>query len=185
MTNVSNVKVSPVICWSVRVKTCSFLRTSWQVTSTGSTGTTQRQNGNRHSKRFPRLRDQKRGARCEKNKGNLTGFFLILRVSYTSVNPRRQTINKDSYLEVLRRLHESVRRKWPEKWRVGDWILHHDNVPAHPSHIVQQFLANHGTAYLQKPPYSPDVAPCDFFLFPRLKKCLKGHRFEATENIKT
>ena len=51
----------------------------------------------------------------------------------------------------------------------------------HTSHLVQQFLAKHGTAQLQQPPYSPDLAPCDFFLFPRLKKVLKGHRFdEAT-----
>jgi len=45
-------------------------------------------------------------------------------------------------------------------------------------------LAKHGTAQLQQPPYSPDLAPCDFFLFPRLKKVPKGHRFEATEDIK-
>ena len=35
------------------------------MTSTGSTGKTQRQNGNRHSKRFPLLRDQRKGTRCE------------------------------------------------------------------------------------------------------------------------
>jgi len=35
-----------------------------------------------------------------------------------------------------------------------------------------------------QPPYSPDLAPCDFFLFLRLKKVLIGHRFEATEDIK-
>jgi len=86
--------------------------------------------------------------------------------------------------EVLRRLRESVRRKRPEKWRDGDWILHHNNAPAHTSHLVQQFLAKHGTAQLQQPPYSPDLAPCEFFLFPRLKKVLKGHRFEATEDTK-
>jgi len=96
----------------------------------------------------------------------------------------RQTINKEFYLEVLRRLRESVRQKRPEKWRDGDWILHHDNAPAHTSHLVQQFLAKHGTAKLQQPPYSPDLTPCDFFLFPRLKKVLKGHQFEATEDIK-
>ena len=56
--------------------------------------------------------------------------------------------------------------------------------PAHTSHFVQQFLAKHGTAQLQQPPYSPDLAPCDFFLSPRLNKVLKGHRFEATEDIK-
>jgi len=50
--------------------------------------------------------------------------------------------------------------------------------------FVQQFLAKHGTAQLQQPPYSPDPAPFDFFLFPRLKKVIKGHRFKATEDIK-
>jgi len=42
---------------------------------------------------------------------------------------------------------------------IGDWILHHDNAPEHTSHLVQQFLAKHGTAQLQQPPYSPDLAP--------------------------
>jgi len=81
-------------------------------------------------------------------------------------------------------LRESVRRKQAEKWRDGDWILHHNNAPAHTSHLVQQFMAKHGTAQLQQPPYSPDLALCDFFLFPRLKKVLKGRQFEATEDIK-
>ena len=54
----------------------------------------------------------------------------------------------------------------------------------HTSHLVQQFLAKHGTVQLQQLPYSPDLALCDFFLFPRLKKVLKGHQFEATEDIK-
>ena len=47
-------------------------------------------------------------------------------------NNRRLTVR-----EVLRRLRESVRRKRVEKWRDGDWILHHDNAPAHTSHLVQ------------------------------------------------
>jgi len=77
----------------------------------------------------------------------------------------------------------TVCRKWPEKWWDGNWILHHDNAPAHTSHLVQQFLAKHGTAQLQQPPYSPDLTLCDFFLFPRLEKVLKEHWFEATEDI--
>jgi len=81
-------------------------------------------------------------------------------------------------------LHESVHQKRPEKQWDGDWILHHDNATTHTSNLVQQFSAKHGTAQLQQPPYSPDLAPCDFFLFPRLKKVQKGHQFEATEDIK-
>jgi len=87
-------------------------------------------------------------------------------------------------VEFLRRLREIIRRTRPEKWREGDWILHHDNAPAHTSHLVQQFLTKHGTAQLQQPPYSPDLAPCDFFLFQRLKKVLKGHLFETMDDIK-
>ena len=120
-----------------------------------------------------------------KTKVMLLAFFDYEGIVHHEYAPNGQTINKALYLEVLRRLRESVRRKRPEKWQDGDWILHHDNAPAHTSHLVQQFLAKHGTtAQLQQPPYSPDLAPCDFFLFPRLKKVLKGHRFEATEDIK-
>jgi hypothetical protein len=54
----------------------------------------------------------------------------------------------------------------------------------HTSHLVQQFLAKHSTAVFQQPPHSPQLALCDFFLFPRVKKVLKGHSFEATEDIK-
>jgi len=35
------------------------------------------------------------------------------------------------------------------------------------------------------PPHSPDLAPYDFFLFPKMKLRLKGHRFDTTEEIHT
>ena len=98
--------------------------------------------------------------------------------------PDGHTINKEFYLEVLRRLYESVCRKRQEKWQDGNWILHHDNAPAHTSCLMRQFLAKHSTAQLQQPPYSPDLTLCDFFLFARLKKVLKGHRYEAKEDSK-
>ena len=34
-----------------------------------------------------------------------------------------------------------------------------------------------------QPPYSPDLAPCDFFLFQKVKSTVKGYRFESTEDI--
>ena len=108
-------------------------------------------------------------------------FFDSECVVHHEYAPDGQTVNKEFYLEVVRRL---VRLKRPEKWRDGDWILQHNNAPAHSSRLVQKFLATHGTAQLQQPPYSPDLAPCDFFLFPRLKTVLKGHRLEAMEDIK-
>jgi transposase len=65
------------------------------------------------------------------------------------------------------------------------FVLQHDNVPAHSSFLVRGFLAKHATTVLPQPPYSPDLAPADFFLFPKLKTTLKGHRFESIEVIKT
>jgi len=46
-----------------------------------------------------------------------------------------------------------------------------------------EFLAQNNNTTLPHPPYSPDLAPCDFFLFPKLKIHLKGHRFRTVENV--
>ena len=90
----------------------SFLRTLWQVTSPGSTGTTRRPNSNRHSGRVPRLRDQRSGARCEaKRKVMLLAFFDCEGTVHREYAPDGQTVNKEFYVEVLRRLSGSVRRK--------------------------------------------------------------------------
>ena len=59
----------------------------------------------------------------------------------------------------------------------GDWLLHHDYAPAHLSNLVQQFLSKNSFALLRQPPHNPDIHPCDFWLFPKLKKPLKGQRF--------
>jgi len=64
-------------------------------------------------------------------------------------------------------------------------MLQHDNVPSHSSFLVRDFLAKHATTVLPQPPYSPNFAPADFFLFPKLKSTLKGRRFESIEAIKT
>ncbi|KAG5310861.1 MOS1T transposase, partial [Acromyrmex insinuator] len=61
--------------------------------------------------------------------------------------------------------------------------LHHDNAPSHMAFIVANYLARSNTPVVPQPPYSPDLAPCDFFLFPRLKRELKGKHWESVENI--
>jgi len=53
------------------------------------------------------------------------------------------------------------------------WFLYHENAPSHTSFAVREFFAQHNITTLSLPPYSPDLAPCDFFLFPKLKTHLK------------
>jgi histone-lysine N-methyltransferase SETMAR len=85
----------------------------------------------------------------------------------------------------MQRLREAVRKKRPDAWRENRWTLQHDNAPSHSSFLVRDFLAKHATTVLPQPPYSSDLAPSEFFLFPKLKSTLKGHRFESIEAIKT
>jgi len=90
-------------------------------------------------------------------------------------------VNKEFHKTVLQRLRDAVQRHRPEKWRSSNWILHHDNAPAHRAVTTNEFLAKHDLSSLPHPPYSPDLAPCDFFLFPQLKKTMKGRRFNYVE----
>ena len=49
---------------------------------------------------------------------------------------------------------------------------------------MTEFLAKHETKVIDQSPYSPDLAPCDFSLFPKLKHPLRGTRHESIEVIK-
>lgn len=61
--------------------------------------------------------------------------------------------------------------------------LLHDNAPSHTSELVKQFLKSENVTVLPHPPYSPDLAPCDFFLFPKIKKFLSGRRYKSRQAI--
>lgn len=94
-----------------------------------------------------------------------------------------------SYWQVLRycfaELRESIRKKRPDVWRNNSWILHHYNVPAHTSFVVKEFLAKNMITVFEHPPYSPDLDPCDFFLFDRSKNPMRGDYLGSIANIKT
>jgi transposase len=65
-------------------------------------------------------------------------------------------------------------------------VLHHDNAPAHAVLPIREFLAKKNIPTLPHSPYSPNLAPCDFYLFPKLKSKLKGHHFgTVTDELRT
>ena len=111
-------------------------------------------------------------------------IFDIDGVVHHEFVPPGQTVNGHFYVQVLQRLRDAVRRKRRDKWQ-GEWFLHHDNAPSHTSYVVQQFLAEKSIPVITQPPYSPDLAPSDFCLFPTLKMGLKGARFATMEDIKS
>ena len=58
-------------------------------------------------------------------------------------------------------------------------------VPAHTSLLLREFLAKNNTVTMPQPPYSPDIAPCDFFLSPKIKRTLKGRHSTAIDDVKS
>ncbi|GFV34457.1 cytochrome P450 4V2 [Trichonephila clavipes] len=71
----------------------------------------------------------------------------------------------ESYSNVMKCLLTRIHRVRPHLAASGKWFLLHDNARPHLVMCVRRFLAQQ---QLFHPPYSPDLAPKDFFLFPLL-----------------
>ena len=67
---------------------------------------------------------------------------------------------------------------------MGQWHFHQDNAPVHNSILVADYLTKMGIKTVPHHPYSPDLAPCDLWLFPKLKEKLRGCRYEIIEVMK-
>ena len=70
-----------------------------------------------------------------------------------------------------------------QKVNVRDLMLHHDNASSHKAGLTVEFLKQKKIKVIEHPPYSPDLAMCDFWLFFNLKKNLRGRRFHSEEEI--
>jgi histone-lysine N-methyltransferase SETMAR len=115
-------------------------------------------------------------------KSMLIVFSDIQGIVHKEFLPPGQTVNGKFYCEVLKWLSKGIWHKHPDKWKKNNWFLHHDNTPAHTS-LVRQCLTSKNITVIFHSPYSPDLAPCNFFLFPKMKLQLKGHSFDMTEEI--
>lgn len=93
------------------------------------------------------------------------------------------TVTSRWYVEnCLPKVIESITRRAP-RTGMRTRKLHHDNAPAHTAAATLRFLEEQGISTLPHPPYSPDLAPCDFWLFPTIKQELKGRRFQSDEEL--
>ena len=81
---------------------------------------------------------------------------------------------------TLRDSRKRFRRKRPALFKSGQWHFHQDNAPVHNSILVTDYLNKMGINTVSHPPYSRDLAPCDFWLFPKLR----GYRYETIEEMK-
>jgi len=116
-------------------------------------------------------------------KSMIITYFDVNGIVHKEFVPTGQTVNYGLYCDVMRPLREHVRIRLPKLRREQKWLLHNDKDQSHTSVLTQQFLEKNKMALILHPPYFPDLALCDFFLFPKIILKLKGRRFDTTEEI--
>ena len=103
---------------------------------------------------------------------NVDGFHVVTSVA------KGETYNSEYASRILQMLDHKVGMPI---YGLREKMLHWDNARPHKSLITQQAISKVGLKELPHPPYSPDLAPSDFFLFGYLKSKLKGLTFDSEE----
>lgn len=110
----------------------------------------------------------------------LTIFWDSRGVIHKEYMVRSTTINSASYCVTLQKLKTRIRRIRPTFTR---FLLHHDNARPHCSAQTNAKIKRLGFEVIPHPPYSPDLAPSDFHLFPQMKEGLKGNHFTSDDEV--
>jgi histone-lysine N-methyltransferase SETMAR len=96
----------------------------------------------------------------------------------------RNTVNGIYYASLLHRLRQEIKEKRRGKLARGVLLLQ-DNAPVHTAAIAKGAVRDCGFTEIEHPPYSPDMAPCDYFLFSALKKDLRGRKFKTDDELQS
>jgi len=91
-----------------------------------------------------------------------------------------KTITGKYYSNLLTRLDEKIHEERPGLQR-GKIIFHQDNAPAHESVLALGKLRDLHYELLEHLPYCPDLAPSEFYLFPKLTLFLAGLHFSSNQ----
>lgn len=96
--------------------------------------------------------------------------------------PPRVTVDAAYYCRFLEHhLRPALRRK--RHFMVQHPIILHDNARCHTAAAVRDLLRRWQWEILEHPPYSPDMSPCDYDLFSKVKEPLRGNRYNTREAI--
>ena len=97
---------------------------------------------------------------------------------------KRSTITGVYYANLLDQLRTAIREKRRGKLAKGV-LLQQDNARVHTCKVATDAVERNGYKLIPDPAYSPDLAPTDFFLFPNLKKDIRGCHFRSYEEVVT
>ena len=109
-------------------------------------------------------------------------FFSKTGHNFTIPLEGQRTVTAQWYVEQCLPVVFNAWRQGRQKMVTQGLLLHHDNASAHTASRTTDFIAAEGARLLSHLPYSPDLAPCDFFLFPYIKKQIRGTRYKSPED---
>ena len=93
-------------------------------------------------------------------------------------------MNAAYYASLLHKLRDTIKEKWQGILSCGVHLLL-DNAPVHTAAVAKAAVKESDFEEIEHPPYSPDLAPSDYYLFSKLKKDLWGKKFDEDKEIKT
>lgn len=96
--------------------------------------------------------------------------------------PCGRSVTAMYYREFIQKLNRKMHKTRPQLLEAGPLILH-DNARPHIANVVSEKLREYGWEVLPHAPYSPDMSPPDFDLFPKLKQPMRGRRFPSLEEL--
>ena len=96
--------------------------------------------------------------------------------------PEEKTVNAEFYKAVMDRLLKCMQWVHPATFCSRDFFLLHDNAPTYKAVFAKSDPQKKLKSFIT-PPYSPDLSPSDYFLFPKLKMKLKGLHFVDVAEI--
>ena len=106
--------------------------------------------------------------------------IILIHVDY---KPTGTSITGEYYANVIKQLMVPIKEKRRGKLAAGVLLLH-DNAPVHKSRVAQAAIHECKFEQLNHLPYSPDLAPSDYYLFRNLKSHLHGTRFRDDDELK-
>ena len=97
---------------------------------------------------------------------------------------RITTVNAVYYASLLHKLRDAIKDRRRRMLSHGVRLLH-DNAPVHTAAVAKAAVKKCGFQEIEHPPYSPDLAPSDYYLFSKLKTDLRGRKFDDDGEVKS
>lgn len=120
--------------------------------------------------------------RRQRSAGKHMFAIFFMKSGFNTIIPLEngKTVTADWYTnECL----STVLKQVKQRRRLNDLIIHHDNASAHKATQTMEYLESQRVKLMGHPAYSPDLSPCDFWLFPKIKEQLRGKDFQDLSEL--